>query len=59
MKKARVLFVSQEMVPYLESTYIGEITRNLPQGIQEAGKEIRTFIPRYGCINERRNQYMK
>jgi len=56
MKKARVLFVSQEMVPYLESTYIGEITRNLPQGIQEAGKEIRTFIPRYGCINERRNQ---
>ena len=56
MKKARVLFVSHEMVPYLESTYIGEITRNLPQGIQEAGKEIRTFIPRYGCINERRNQ---
>lgn len=56
MKKARVLFVSQEMVPYLESSHIGEITRNLPQGIQEAGKEIRTFIPRYGCINERRNQ---
>ena len=56
MKKARVLFVSQEMVPYLESSHIGEITRNLPQGIQELGKEIRTFIPRYGCINERRNQ---
>jgi starch synthase len=56
MKKARVLFVSQEMVPYLESSQIGDITRKLPQGIQEAGKEIRTFIPRYGCINERRNQ---
>ncbi len=32
------------------------IGRNLPQGIQERGKEIRTFMPRYGCINERRNQ---
>jgi hypothetical protein len=26
------------------------------QGIQERGKEIRTFMPRYGSINERRNQ---
>ena len=32
------------------------IARNLPQGIQERGKEIRTFMPRFGCINERRNQ---
>lgn len=56
MKKARVLFVSQEMMPYLESSEIAEITRKLPQGIQEAGKEIRTFIPKYGSINERRNQ---
>ncbi len=56
MKKARVLFVSQEMSPYLEPTPIGTITRQLPQGIQERGREIRTFIPRYGSINERRNQ---
>lgn len=32
------------------------IGRNLPQGIQEKGREIRTFMPRWGCINERRNQ---
>ena len=30
--------------------------RRLPQGIQEAGHEIRTFMPRFGLINERRNQ---
>jgi starch synthase len=30
--------------------------RFLPQGIQEGGKEIRSFMPRYGTINERRNQ---
>jgi starch synthase len=32
------------------------VGRHLPQGIQERGKEIRTFLPRYGNINERRNQ---
>lgn len=56
MKKARVLFVSQEITPYLEETPMGVIGRQLPQGIQERGKEIRTFMPRYGLINERRNQ---
>ena len=55
-EKARVLFVSQEITPYLSETPIGIIGRKLPQGIQERGKEIRTFMPKFGCINERRNQ---
>jgi len=56
MKKAKVLFVSQEITPYLPETEMSKIGRYLPQGIQESGKEIRTFMPRYGKINERRNQ---
>lgn len=56
MKKSKVLFISQEINPYLEETAISDISRRLPQGIQESGKEIRTFMPRFGCINERRNQ---
>lgn len=56
MKKARVLFVSQDITPYLDETQIGKVARKLPQGIQERGKEIRTFMPKYGCINERRHQ---
>ena len=32
------------------------IGNNLPQKIQELGFEVRTFMPKYGCINERRNQ---
>ncbi len=56
MKKSRVLFVSQDITPYLDETPIGKIARKLPQGIQERGKEIRTFMPKYGCINERRHQ---
>ncbi|MDD3010458.1 MAG: glycogen/starch synthase, partial [Bacteroidales bacterium] len=56
MSKKKVLFISQEIVPYLTETPLGKIGRYLPQGIQERGKEIRTFMPRFGNINERRNQ---
>lgn len=56
MKNAKVLFISSEITPYLEESEISLIGRNLPQGIQEKGKEIRTFMPRFGLINERRNQ---
>ena len=56
MESKRVLFVSQEIMPYLSETRLSKISRDLPQGIQERGKEIRTFMPRYGLINERRNQ---
>ena len=56
MESRKVLFISQEITPYLAETRLSKIGRYLPQGIQERGKEIRTFMPRYGCINERRNQ---
>lgn len=32
------------------------LCRTLSQSMQERGNEIRTFMPRYGLINERRNQ---
>lgn len=56
MKKTKVLYISHDIYPYMESSDMGRISRYLPQGIQERGKEIRTFMPRFGLINERRNQ---
>lgn len=52
----RVLFVNSEIFPYLPESPRAVLGRFLPQGIQEKGKEIRSFMPRFGCINERRNQ---
>lgn len=52
----RVLFVNSEMSPYLPDSPIAVIGRTLPQGIQERKREIRSFMPRYGGINERKNQ---
>lgn len=56
MKNNRILFVSQEITPYLDENEMSRRGRVLPQEIQERGNEIRTFMPRFGVINERRNQ---
>ena len=56
MEKTKVLFVHQEIAPYLDENPISLVGRNLPEGIQMKGKEIRIFMPRFGNINERRNQ---
>ena len=56
MEKTKVLFVHQEITPYLDENPISLIGRNLPEGIQMKGKEIRIFMPRFGNVNERRNQ---
>ena len=56
MSKTKVLFVSQQIEPYIEEGHLSHVSRYLPQSTQERGKEIRTFMPRYGCINERRYQ---
>ncbi|MGQ1891755.1 glycogen/starch synthase [Thermophagus sp. OGC60D27] len=56
MENNKVLFISQEITPYLPENSMSVLCRKLPQGIQERGKQIRTFMPRFGNINERRNQ---
>jgi starch synthase len=56
MTAKKVLFITQEISPYLPESPLSLNCRQLPQAIQEAGREIRTFMPRFGNINERRNQ---
>lgn len=57
MKKlARVLYIAQEIDPFIIETDVARITRSLAQASQEHGAEIRIFIPCYGHINERKNQ---
>ena len=52
----RVLFLNQEIMPYLPESEMAKAGLEIPKGIQERGFEVRTFMPKYGCINERRNQ---
>lgn len=52
----KVLYISQEIAPFLPESEMSKINRELPQKIAELGHEIRVFMPRYGVINERRHQ---
>lgn len=53
----RILFISQEIFPYLpDETPIRMLNRKLPEYFQSHGYETRTFMPKFGDINERRNQ---
>ena len=56
MAGSKILYVCQEITPYLPPTEISSECRLLVQAMQERGNETRTFMPRYGVINERRNQ---
>ena len=52
----KVLFINQEITPYVPESEMSVLGKSLPQIIQEQGYEIRTFMPKWGTINERRGQ---
>ena len=52
----RILFINQETIPYVPDTELAVMGKKVPQVIQERGNEIRTFMPKWGNINERRGQ---
>lgn len=56
MAAHKIIFVSQEISPYLSVTDNARWGRSLPQSIQSRKYEVRTFMPDFGEINERRNQ---
>lgn len=56
MEFKKALFISQQISPYLPSSPISDSSREVAQTIAESGVEVRTFMPKYGIINERRNQ---
>lgn len=52
----KILFINQEIVPYVPDSDLSLMGKALPQVMQENGHEIRTFMPKWGNINERRGQ---
>ena len=54
--KKRILFIANEMSPYLEMTEFAEIVNRLAVKANETGMEVRCIMPRFGMINERRHR---
>ena len=56
MSKKRILFIANEMSPYLELTEFAEIINKLAIKSNDTGLEVRCIMPRFGSINERRHR---
>ena len=56
MAKKKILFINQEISPYVPDNNLSLMGKSLPQAMQERNHEIRTFMPKWGTINERRGQ---
>jgi starch synthase len=54
--KKRILFIANEMSPYLELTEFSEIVNKLAIKANDSGFEVRCIMPRFGVINERRHR---
>ncbi len=54
--KKRILFIANEMSPYLELTEFAEIINKLAVKSNDSGMEVRCIMPRFGVINERRHR---
>ncbi len=55
--KKRILYIAQELSPFLNGTEIAEKVLELAKSVQNhKDYDVRVFIPRYGCINQRRHQ---
>lgn len=55
MKAEKILFITQEITPFVQASPIGTASQEQLQAIQDKVKEIRTFTPLWGTINTRRN----
>ena len=50
MEAKKVLFINQEIIPYVPESEMSHLGRLIPQVIQDKGYEIRTFMPKWGNI---------
>ena len=56
MAKGRILFVNQEIVPFSNESEQAKLGRYLPAKLQEMGREIRVFMPKFCDVNVRKHQ---
>lgn len=56
LTKKRILFIANEMSPYLELTEFAETVNKLAIKSNDNGFEVRCIMPRFGVVNERRHR---
>lgn len=55
-EKTRILFVTQELDPYVNLSELSDYISSIPKHLHNKGLEIRVLMPKFGNINERRHR---
>src|SRR3990170_7057158 len=53
-KKYKILFVTSEVVPFVKTGGLADVSAALPQMLGELGHEVRILVPKYGAVDERK-----
>ncbi len=53
-KKLKILFVTSEVVPFVKTGGLADVSSALPQMLSELGHEVRIVIPKYGAVDDRK-----
>jgi starch synthase len=53
-KKLKILFATSEVVPFIKTGGLADVSSALPQKLQEMGHQVRIIVPKYGAIDERK-----
>ena len=53
-KKYKILFVTSEVVPFIKTGGLADVSAALPQSLAEMGHEVRIVVPKYGAVDDRK-----
>ncbi len=53
-KKYKILFVTSEVVPFVKTGGLADVSAALPQKLAELGHEVRIVVPKYGAVDDRK-----
>jgi starch synthase len=53
-KRYKILFVTSEVVPFVKTGGLADVSAALPQTLSEMGHEVRIVVPKYGAVDDRK-----
>ncbi len=53
-KKYKILYVTSEVVPFVKTGGLADVSSALPQMLMELGHEVRIVVPKYGAVDDRK-----
>ncbi|MCP3659296.1 MAG: glycogen synthase [Bacteroidetes bacterium] len=56
MSNLRILFVANEVDPFLNDSFVSKLIRDLAKEVRSKEAEVRVLVPKFGVINDRKSK---